>query len=193
MNDYIIDIGKRIREIRKEKGLTISTIAADAEVSNGLISRIENGRTIPSLPVLLNIINAIDVAVADFFGSLPQRGKASFLVSRKADYAILEKEVDARGFEYKSIFGKALSSIAFEAVLLEIQPGSERAKVETNAYEFKYMLSGNCVYFIGDEEVILNEGDSIFFDGRIPHVPINRGDIPTKMLVIYFYLPDLEN
>lgn len=193
MDDYIIGIGKRMREIRKEKGLTISTVATNADVSNGLISRIENGRTIPSLPVLLNIINALEIEVAAFFNSLPQSGKASFMVSRKADNSIIEKEDDAQGFQYKYLFGKSLSSIAFEAVLLEIQPGSERGKVETDAYEFKYMLSGSCVYNIGDEEVTLYAGDSIFFDGRIPHVPINRSDAPTAMLVLYFYLKDAEN
>ncbi|GAA5040009.1 XRE family transcriptional regulator [Marivirga lumbricoides] len=193
MEDYIVGIGKRIREIRKEKGLTISTVAKNAEVSNGLISRIENGRTIPSLPVLLNIISAIETEVASFFNSLPQQGKTAFIVSRKAEYSVIQKEVDAKGFQYKSIFGKSLSSIAFEAVLLEIQPGSERGKVETDAYEFKYILSGSCIYNIRDEEVTLNEGDSIFFDGRIPHVPINRADVPTCMLVIYFFLKDADN
>ena len=193
MEDYIIGIGKRIREIRKEKGLTINTVASSAEVSNGLISRVENGRTIPSLPVLLNIITALDTEVASFFNSLPQGGKTAFIVSRKEEHAIIEKEDDAKGFQYKSIFGKSLSSIAFEAVLLEIQPGSERGKVETDAFEFKYMLSGSCVYNIGDEEVTLHQGDSIFFDGRIPHVPINRTTAPTSMLVLYFYLKDAEN
>src|SRR5690606_40161850 len=49
-----------------------------------------------------------------------------------------------------------------------------RSKVVTDAYEYKYMLSGECTYIIGDEEVLLYEGDAIFFDGRIPHVPVNR-------------------
>ena len=96
MEDYIIGIGKRIREIRKEKGLTINTVASSAEVSNGLISRVENGRTIPSLPVLLNIIAALDTEVASFFNSLPQGGKTAFIVSRKEEHAIIEKEDDAK-------------------------------------------------------------------------------------------------
>lgn len=101
MVDYIIGIGKRIRELRKEKGLTINTVATKADVSNGLISRIENGRTIPSLPVLLNIIGALETEIATFFNSLPQRGKTNFIVSRKAENSIIEKEDDAKGFQYK--------------------------------------------------------------------------------------------
>lgn len=193
MENYILSIGKRIREIRKEKGLTISRVAENADVSNGLISKIENGRTIPSLPVLLNIISAIEIEIAAFFKSLPQSGKGGFIVSRKADNSVIEKEDNATGFRYKLLFGKSLSSIAFEAVLLEIQPNSHRGKVVTDAYEFKYMLKGECVYEIGDEEVTLYDGDSIFFDGRIPHVPVNRSKEAATMLVIYFFLRDTND
>ena len=52
MDNFLIGIGKRIKEIRKKQHITINTLATNAQVSNGLISRIENGRTIPSLPVL---------------------------------------------------------------------------------------------------------------------------------------------
>nr|WP_315257955.1 XRE family transcriptional regulator [uncultured Flavobacterium sp.] len=186
MNDYLIGIGKRIKDIRKKNKKTISTVANAAEVSNGLISRIENGRTIPSLPVLLNIINALEIEVSDFFEGMPKPTAANYIVSRAVDNSIIEKEDDAKGFTYQYIFGKQLSSIGFEVVLLEVKPNSQREKVETDAFEFKYMLSGECYYVIGDDEVLLNEGDSIFFDGRIPHVPINRSKTSAKMLVLYF-------
>jgi transcriptional regulator with XRE-family HTH domain len=187
MTEYLIGIGERIKDIRKKNKKTISNVANAADVSNGLISRIENGRTIPSLPVLLNIINALEINVAEFFEGLPKPSELNYIVSRFEENAIIEKEDDAKGFVYKYIFGKQLSSIGFEAFLLEVQPNSQRGKVETDAYEFKYMLSGECIYNIGEEEVLLKEGDSIFFDGRIPHVPFNRGSLSAKMLVLYFF------
>ncbi|WP_316817998.1 XRE family transcriptional regulator [Pedobacter nyackensis] len=186
MQDYLIGLGKRLKEIRKKNNLRINTVAANAEVSNGLISRIENGRTIPSLPVLINIIQALGMEVPEFFNGIPKSNKNNFIVSRKADNSIIEKEDDAKGFEYQYLFGKQVSSVGFEAVLLQVQPGSERQKVETDAYEYKYILTGECSYIIGEDEVLLEEGDSLFFDGRIPHVPVNRGTVPSKMLVIYF-------
>tara|TARA_R110002167_G_scaffold25714_10_gene89008 strand:- start:242 stop:808 length:567 start_codon:yes stop_codon:yes gene_type:complete len=188
MEDYLIGIGKRIREIRKECNCTISDIAQKAGVTSGLISRIENGRTIPSLPVLLKIIQALGFEVTDFFIGMPQVNGANYIISRKEGNAIIEKESEAVGFTYNYIFGKQLSSLGFEAVLLEVKPNSHREKVTTDAYEFKYILSGECNYIIGEEEVILGEGDSIFFDGRIPHVPVNRGSLASKMLVVYFFI-----
>ncbi|MBZ4192384.1 helix-turn-helix domain-containing protein [Niabella beijingensis] len=192
MEDYLIGIGKRIKALRKNKGFTINNVAGKADLSNGLISRIENGRTIPSLPVLLTIINVLDVGIADFFKDIPLSGGKSFIVSRKEDNTIIEKEDEARGFEYRSLLGRQLSSVGFEAVLLEVQPGSQRDRVETDAFEFKYILSGECAYIIGEEEVSLREGDALFFDGRIPHVPVNRGKAAAKMIVMYFFLPKNE-
>tara|TARA_R110002051_G_scaffold64139_3_gene116807 strand:- start:3659 stop:4225 length:567 start_codon:yes stop_codon:yes gene_type:complete len=188
MEDYLIGIGKRIKEIRKNENLTISEIAMRAGVTSGLISRIENGRTIPSLPVLLKIISSLDVEVTDFFSGLPQANGAKYIVSRKAANTFIEKEDDAVGFSYSHIFGKQLNSLGFEAVLLQVHPNSQREKVRTDAFEFKYMLSGECYYIIDDEEILLKEGDAIFFDGRIAHVPENRSKSIATMLVCYFFI-----
>ena len=108
MDDYLIGIGKRIKEIRKNGSLTISEIAMRAGVTAGLISRIENGRTIPSLPVLLKIISSLDIEVTDFFSGLPQSNGANFIVSRKEDNTFIEKEDDAIGFSYSLIFSKCV-------------------------------------------------------------------------------------
>ncbi len=188
MEDYLIGIGKRIKEVRKATHRTISDIANGAGVTNGLVSRIENGRTMPSLPVLLKLISALDIEVIEFFKGMPQINNANFIVSRKADSTIIEKEDDAIGFTYKYLFGKQISSLGFETVLLEIAPNSQRDKVTTDAFEFKYILCGECYYIIGDEQVLLKEGDSIFFDGRIPHVPVNKSTVSSKMLVVYFFV-----
>ena len=188
MEDYLIGIGKRIKEIRKNNQNTISNIALKAEVTSGLISRIENGRTIPSLPVFLKIVDALDMELMDFFDGMPKINGANFLVARKDESHIIEKEDEAIGFTYHYLFAKSLNSVGFQSVLLEVEPNSRREKVSTDAFELKYVLSGECYYAIGEQEVVLHEGDSIFFDGRIPHVPINRGKETCKMLVLYFFI-----
>ena len=188
MEDYLVGIGKRIKEIRKNNQNTISNIALKAEVTSGLISRIENGRTIPSLPVFLKIVDALDMELKDFFDGIPKLSGANFLVARKDDSHIIEKEDEAVGFTYNYLFAKSLNSVGFQSVLLEVEPNSKRDKVSTDAFEFKYVLNGECYYEIADQKVLLKEGDSIFFDGRIPHVPINSGKETCKMLVIYFFI-----
>lgn len=188
MEDYLIGIGKRIKEIRKNNKKTISDIALKAGVTSGLISRIENGRTIPSLPVFLKLVDALQTEMITFFEGISKVNGNNFLVTRKEEQTSIEKEDEAIGFSYNYIFSKQLNSVGFESVLLEVKPYSKRDKVVTDAFEFKYILTGECYYVIGDQEVLLKEGDSIFFDGRIPHVPINKGTVASKMLVVYYFI-----
>lgn len=188
MDNYIITIGKRIRQIRKEKKYTINVIAKKANVSNGLVSRIENGRTIPSLPVLFALIGALETDIPVFFKNLSTQSKKPFLVFRKDTKSILEKEEQTEGFTYQHIFSKQFPITGFECVLLDIKPQAKRDKVTTDAFEYKYIISGQCSYQIGEDQVDLTSGDSLFFDGRIPHVPINCGTETARMLVVYFYI-----
>ena len=187
MDDFLIGIGKRLKSIRKKEGYTISSLASNAGVSNGLISKIENGRTIPSLPVLLELISALKIDASTFFEGVEKKTGAKFIHIKKEDKQFLEKELEAEGFSYYQIFGKSLNAIGFEAVLLKVSPNSKREKVITDAWEFKYIISGECTYIIDNEEVLVKEGDSIYFNGRLPHVPENRSTKDCVMLVLYFY------
>ena len=187
MSDFIIGIGKRIKDIRKENNLTINELANRASVSNGLISRIENGRTIPSLPVLLDLIQSLDIDASYFFEGVENRNSAKYLYIPKENQQIIEKEIEAQGFKYMHIFSKSLNSLGFEAVLLTLEPNSKREKVITDAWEFKYILKGTVKYLIDQEEVILSEGDALYFNGRFPHVPVSISDESCIMLVLYLY------
>jgi uncharacterized cupin superfamily protein len=68
-----------------------------------------------------------------------------------------------------------------------LEPGASRPLVETEAFEYKYMLAGDVEYQFDKENVILGQGDSVLFDGRLPHTPRNLGTTTASMLVIYFF------
>ncbi|KIC00620.1 DNA-binding protein [Flavobacterium sp. JRM] len=189
MEDFLIGIGKRLKEIRKKNALTINEVANRAGVSNGLVSRIENGRTIPSLPVLIELIQSLNTDVSYFFEGVENTKNAKYIHIKKTDYQKIEKEdrAETKGFNYYHIFSKSINSIGFEAVILEVEPNCKREKVITDAWEFKYIIKGSVTYIIDDVEVIVNEGDSLCFNGRHPHVPENRTQENCIMLVLYFY------
>lgn len=64
---------------------------------------------------------------------------------------------------YISIYSVSNSLfVGSECVLLEVHPNSKREQVVTDAFEFKFIISGECTYIIGEEEVLLKQGDSIF-------------------------------
>ncbi|MBX9449041.1 MAG: helix-turn-helix domain-containing protein [Taibaiella sp.] len=67
---FLLEISKRIKNKRIEKRLTLQELADKSGVSKGLISQIENGRSIPSLPVMFSIIQSLEIAVSEFFKDL---------------------------------------------------------------------------------------------------------------------------
>ncbi len=89
--------------------------------------------------------------------------------------------------ENRRILSKNIPASAIDIVLLELSSQSDRDKVTTDAFEYKYILEGEVEYIINGETYHLNEGDSIFFDGRFPHVPINRKNKPCMILIAYFF------
>lgn len=62
--DYV-KLGKRIRNIRKEKGLTQESLAEKSDLSANHISHIERANTKVALPTLIQIVNALEITTDD--------------------------------------------------------------------------------------------------------------------------------
>ncbi|MCY4778860.1 XRE family transcriptional regulator [Sphingobacterium sp. UT-1RO-CII-1] len=183
----IFKISQKLRECRKEKGITLQEVADKAGVSKGLISQIENNRTIPSLLVLVNIISALDIDLNVFFEDFKSEvALGPILVKRKKDYESFEKE-QAEGFLYNRIITTSVDQSTIDVVLLELLPGASRPMVETEAFEYKYIIKGKVAYEFIDEVIELDEGDSILFNGRLAHTPKNIGEENAVMLIVYFF------
>jgi transcriptional regulator with XRE-family HTH domain len=194
MSDYLLTgIGKRIKNLRQQKGIKLTDLADGAGVSKGLLSKIENGRTVPSLPVLLSIIQALAMLPEEFFQNLSYEPPPRRYVHKSAyDLIPIQKEDEAVGFNYQLVLEQAFEKFTMEVVILEILPKARRQKVSVDAYEFKYVLEGEINYQIDEEFVLLKTGDTLLYDGRIPHVPHNDTDRPAKMLVVYLYTDNEE-
>ncbi len=186
-DDILIQISNRIKERRREKNITVQELANQANVSKGLISQIENSRTIPSLIVLIDIIKALEIDLNEFFKHIRTKSKLSpILIKRKEEYEHFEKE-HANGFHYQRILTRFIDHSTVDIVILNLEPNATRPLVETEAFEYKYILAGEIEYQFNEEKIKLYQGDSMLFDGRIPHTPINMGNQTASMLVVYFF------
>lgn len=189
VNDEVVSrIAQKIRATRLKKNLTIQQLADRTNVTKGLLSKIENSRTIPSLPVFVQLIHSLDISLKEFFEDMvPNNGK-SYLVIRKDQYTPIERE-GRSGFNYQYILSQSISSATMEVVLLTLEPGANGRPTTSDGYEFKYIISGNCEYQINNDIIELEEGDSLYFDASIPHLPVNHSKKRVVMLVIYFIVP----
>jgi transcriptional regulator with XRE-family HTH domain len=185
-DDVLIQISNRIKDKRREKNITVQELASRANVSKGLISQIENSRTIPSLIVLIDIIKALEIDLNVFFKDIDAGKNFPLIIRRQSEYHHFEKE-HAEGFHYQRIFTQSIKNSTVDIVILELEPNASRPQVETEAYEYKYILNGTIEYQLAEDTYTLNQGDSMLFDGRIPHTPKNNTKEKASMLVVYFF------
>lgn len=185
--DILFQISNKLKEVRKQKGVTLQEVANDAGVTKSLVSQIENSRTIPSLPVMLGLIQALDIDLNVFFKDIISTASGeAVIVRKKEDYQPFTKE-NAKGFFYQRIVSKQFKDTHIDVVLLRLQKDAKRPMVRTNAYEFKYVLSGAVEYTIGKNKYVLNQGDSMFFDANELHNPKCIDGDEALLLVIYFF------
>jgi transcriptional regulator with XRE-family HTH domain len=190
--DMLIQISNKIKEIRKQKNITVQQLASKAEVSKGLISQIENNRTVPSLPVLMSIVQSLNLDLNEFFKDILPKKKSPRKVVLKSpkEYEVFEKE-HAKGFRYNRMFTRNIQGGPVDFVLLELKKGARRSKmIQSESVEFNYMVKGKVEYYIEDKRYEFNEGESLFFDSRQGHRLANIGDGDAVMLVVYFFITD---
>ncbi|WP_119079363.1 helix-turn-helix domain-containing protein [Chitinophaga alhagiae] len=181
-------IGGLIRRYRKEKGLKLLDLSGVTGIKSAMLSKIENGRMLPTIPTLFTIIRKLGIRPDTFFSELSAESSfPGYLLLRANSYSSYEKEEGATGFEYQSILENNFAGGAFQISLLTLRPGSQRQAVTTAAYEFVYVLNGDLQYQLEDKIFDLQEGDSLFFDGNIAHVPINHLNGTIRLLVMYFF------
>ncbi len=187
-NEVVSRIAQKLRATRLEKNLTIQQLATRTHVSKGLLSKIENSRTVPSLPVFITLIQSLDISLKEFFQDMVLINGKDYLLVKSGETTTMEREGRA-GFNYQHILSQNITNCTIEAVLLTLDPGARGRPSTTDGYEFKYILSGSCEYQINNEVIVLEEGDAIYFDSSAPHLPVNNSRKKVTMLVIYFILP----
>ena len=185
--DLLLLIGDKIKVKRTQKKITLEQLAARAGVSKGLISQIENNRTVPSLPVLFNLIHSLEEDLRSFFEDMQDSiTNQGFHIVRKGQEKAFSKE-SVKGFHYKRILTRSIAPQATDVVLLELKKKAARKQlIRTDAYECKYIIKGDVEYQIEKETFTLHEGDTLFFDGRARHRLRNIG--ATDALILVFYL-----
>lgn len=184
--DIILQISNRIKEKRKENGITLQQLAENVGVTKGLISQIENNRTVPSLTVLLNIVKCLQVDFNDFFDKLDTAQNAGPIIIKSSQHHPLEKEY-TKGTSYQRITSFKHQGKLVDIILYKQEKTAKKGYVATQAHEFNYMLKGKAEYTIEKKKYVIEEGDSFYYDARKPHLSKCLSEEAYEMIVIYFF------
>jgi len=180
-------IGNVIRELRLRDNLTIAEVAAQAGISRGMVSKIENGQVSTSLETLSKIAQALGVSLAHLFRHYNMPSGGAQLVKSGAGMEVVRRGTK-RGHTYHLLAYDQGPRKAFEPFLITMDDASEVFPTfEHPGIEFIYMLKGRIEYRHGQQTYRLEPGDSLTFRGDIPHGPEQLLELPIHFLSTIIY------
>ena len=183
-----VAIGREIHAFRKQQNITVAELAAETNLSIGMLSKIENGNTSPSLSTLQTISNALSVPLTAFFRQYEEQRMA---VHTKAGEGVqIEREGTRAGHQYNLLghIGGNSSSVIVEPYLITLDNESDTFKTfQHSGIETIFMLEGEVNYLHGNQIYCLKPGDTLFFDADAPHGPVKLVKLPARYLSIISY------
>lgn len=176
------DTGNRIRQLRKAKKITIAQLSSSIQVSRSLISQVEQGKALPSLPTLERITEALGVSLSEFFQmeQAEHTKEAEIIVRRDSRRMIAIPDAKSR---YLLLSPSLNSKVEF--FLSEFPPGvagETCSRFQHKGEEYFFVLEGDPILHLGDIAYQLHKGDSGCFDSGTLHNWSNPGDELSKVI-----------
>jgi transcriptional regulator with XRE-family HTH domain len=182
----LLDLGTQVRKLRNERSLTLQDLADLTGLSKPNLSQIENNLVTPPIATLLKIATALGVPIGYFFQESPQ--ERNMIVVRKEDrYGVAKgPHISHIGYQYEPLaYPKIDKSMEPFIVEMEEREASDIVFNNHRGEEFLFVLRGSLEFCYGDQSVILDEGDSLYFDSIVPHGYRGMGG-PAKTLVVIY-------
>lgn len=179
-------LGARIRFIRREQDLSVLDLSSAANISAGMLSKIENGQISPSLSTLQSIANALKVSLSMLFAASEERRDCSYVRAKQG--VVIERRGTKVGHVYQLLGHVIGGDVAVEPYLITLEENAEAfTGFQHSGIEFIYMLSGEVIYRHGDTSHRLRPGDSLMFDSGALHGPETLVKRPMTYLSIIVY------
>jgi transcriptional regulator with XRE-family HTH domain len=165
-------LGRRIQSRRNQRGVTLDVMAVRTGFSKGYLSRIENGKKTPPLDTLARIARALGTDVNTLLSD--ERGggadEAPFVnVVRAGSRQRAMRPESTYGYVYERL-ADSDRPLAMQPFLIHLPPDFDKhVFFEHEGQEFMHVLQGRVEWQIGHERVVLEPGDSLYLDSRIPH------------------------
>lgn len=167
-----LKIGEKIRGLRLSKRSTLSQVSARTGLSIALLSQIENNAVSPPVATLLRIAKALDVNIGFFFREEESRDQAVVVRKdeRKRTFRRLHTQHQDGGYVYEALAYKK-NAKHMEPFWVEFEPRKKEdlSFLNHRGEEFLFLFRGRLAFHYRQEEIVLEAGDSLYFDAGVPH------------------------
>ena len=173
VSDQVRQIAQRVKELREISDLTVAEVASKVELSPEEYEAYESGRVDMSISLLIKLSELYGVDTTTLLTGQAPRLSVCALTRRNMGTTVKR----AKHYIYKNL-AYNFNHRKIEPLLVTVEPGTN-ADMETNSHEgheFDYVLQGALRLKVGDQDMILNEGDSAYYDSIHPHAMQAHGD-----------------
>jgi transcriptional regulator with XRE-family HTH domain len=167
-------VAGRLRQIRLDRGLTLTQLAALTGISTAHLSRIETGDRQPSIGSLLQLARAYGTSIGALVENLPEQDY--HLV--RAGAATVHESGEGR---YEVLSGPRA---AISVVSLELPAGAATEDTRHTGEEWLHALAGPVLLRLGEHEIALGTGDSVQFDSSVVHSLHGAGERAVRALIV---------
>jgi transcriptional regulator with XRE-family HTH domain len=159
-----MEVGPRLREIRERHGLSQRALAKRSGISNATISLIESGKLNPSVGVLKQILDGVQLDLSTFFAA--EESKPEPVVYRAGELV----EIGRGKISYWQV-GRELAGRSIQILHERYAPGADTGKVALRhvGEEGGVVIRGHIELGVDRERYVLGPGDAYYFDSSRPH------------------------
>ncbi len=183
-------LGMQIRRQRQAQELKIADVARIAGISQGMLSKIENAQVSTSLDTLSRLCDVLGMPMSKLFSQYDQQGGSALLVKEGEGLEVVRRGTD-KGHTYRLLNHTRGPKKSFEAYMVSMDDASEEFPTFAHpGTEFLHLLEGELIYRHGNQLYPMQAGDSLTFDGEVPHGPEKLVRVPIKLLSIMNYGAD---
>lgn len=184
MDEQIKQIGERLKGLRDVLDIPADDVAELCGIPVDTYIRMEEGDGELSISNLQKISKRYGIALdVLLFGEEPHM--SAYFLTRRGQGMAVERR---KAYKYQSL-ASGFSGRKAEPFLVRVDPKPDGTPLEKNSHdgqEFDLVSSGSMEITIGDKTMVLNEGDSIYFDARRPHCMRALGGRPVEFLAVIF-------
>lgn len=182
MDEQIKQITERLRGLRDALELSRKELADSCHISEREYEDIEEGRADFSVSLLQKVARKYGIPLDTLmFGEEPKM--SSYFITRVCKGISVER---SKAYKYQSLASGFLGR-KMDAFLVMVEPSAEGEKIKPNSHpgqEFNIVAEGRMLLNIDGKELLLNTGDSIYFNSALPHYMIALDGKPVKFLAV---------
>jgi len=184
MLENITQISDRIRELREISGISCDILAQKLNIPLEIYMQYENAETGIPISTLYEIAGILGVELTDLLTGLSPR-LHNYCLVRNGEAPYIER---FKGYKFQSLAFNFVNK-KIEPLLVTIEPEENKKMVLVThpGQEFNYVLEGHIKIILGGSEIIMSEGDSIYFDPTIPHGQTAMDGVPGMFLTVILH------